>query len=167
MGVLPDSSRQLITSGKLAHLITLDADGGPQVTAVWVGLDGEDIVIGHTRAWQKVRNVERDPRVAVSIDSDTYAQSGAQHSLVVYGLASVTEGGAYALLREISKIYLPDLSADDEPGTRAATWLNSRFPGGDDPGAGYVVRVQPTRVRGLGPWTSMVASRGGLSSSMS
>jgi hypothetical protein len=46
MTVLNDAARTAITSGNIAHLVTLNADGSPQASAVWVGLDGEDIVTG-------------------------------------------------------------------------------------------------------------------------
>jgi hypothetical protein len=44
---LPQSARDLIVSGQLAHLVTLNADGSPQVSCVWVGLDGDEIVSAH------------------------------------------------------------------------------------------------------------------------
>jgi len=44
---LPDSARELIESGALAHLVTMNRDGSPQVTCIWVGLDGDQIVTGH------------------------------------------------------------------------------------------------------------------------
>jgi hypothetical protein len=45
--VLLDSVRQALTSGHLAHLVTLNQDGSPQVTIVWIGLDGDEIVCAH------------------------------------------------------------------------------------------------------------------------
>jgi hypothetical protein len=50
---LPDSAKELIESGSLAHLVTLNADGSPQVTCVWVGLDGDELVSGHLAAGQR------------------------------------------------------------------------------------------------------------------
>ena len=44
MSALPDSARRLIESGVLAHMVTLNSDGSPQVSCVWVGLDGDEIV---------------------------------------------------------------------------------------------------------------------------
>jgi predicted pyridoxine 5'-phosphate oxidase superfamily flavin-nucleotide-binding protein len=55
--------RDLITSGPMAHLTTINADGNPQVSVIWIGLDGDDVVSGHLSRYQKVRNIERDPRV--------------------------------------------------------------------------------------------------------
>jgi nitroimidazol reductase NimA-like FMN-containing flavoprotein (pyridoxamine 5'-phosphate oxidase superfamily) len=66
---LPESARRLIESGSLAHLVTVNSDGSPQVTCIWVGLDGDDLVSGHLAADQrKLQNVARDPRVALSIE---------------------------------------------------------------------------------------------------
>ena len=47
MTPLPDSARAVLESPALAHLVTLNPDGSPQVSIVWVGLDGDQIVAGH------------------------------------------------------------------------------------------------------------------------
>jgi len=65
-GPLPRELRDLVASGPLAHLTTLNADGDPQVTVIWIGLDGDSIVSGHLSHQVKLRNVERDPRVVLS-----------------------------------------------------------------------------------------------------
>src|ERR1039458_9822924 len=64
MTKLPESARAVLQSAALAHLVTLDADGRPQVSIVWVGLDGEEIVAAHLPEHRKVRNMRRDPRSA-------------------------------------------------------------------------------------------------------
>jgi predicted pyridoxine 5'-phosphate oxidase superfamily flavin-nucleotide-binding protein len=51
---LPDSARQVLESAALAHLVTLNEDGSPQVTCVWVGLDGDEIVCGHVPHLRKI-----------------------------------------------------------------------------------------------------------------
>ncbi len=66
---LPESARNLIESDALAHLVTLNPDGSPQVTLVWVGLDGDDIVAAHLPEHKKVKNMRRDGRVAISFES--------------------------------------------------------------------------------------------------
>jgi hypothetical protein len=45
--LLPDSARVVLGSPALAHLVTLNPDGSPQVTVVWVGVDGDEIVAAH------------------------------------------------------------------------------------------------------------------------
>ena len=67
MAPIPQEARALLESDALAHLVTLNPDGSPQVTCIWVGVDGDEIVAGHLFPQQKLRNMERDPRVALSI----------------------------------------------------------------------------------------------------
>jgi PPOX class probable F420-dependent enzyme len=135
---LPDSARAVLTSGALAHLVTINPDGSPQVACVWVGLDGDEIVSGHLRATQqKLRNVERDPRVALSIEATEANAIGMRHYLVVHGVARITAGGAPELLHELAQTYVG-------PGTV--------FPPMPDPPPGVVLRITPERIGGVGPW---------------
>ena len=69
MSGLPRELRDLIESGPLAHLSTINADGSPQVSVIWIGLDGDDLVSGHMQWYAKLRNIERDPRVVLSFDA--------------------------------------------------------------------------------------------------
>jgi PPOX class probable F420-dependent enzyme len=69
MSDLPFALRDLIASGPMAHLSTINADGSPQVTVIWIGLDGDDVVSGHMSRHIKLRNIERDQRVVLSFDA--------------------------------------------------------------------------------------------------
>ena len=69
MGAIPESARAVLESDGLAHLVTVNPDGSPQVTIFWVGLEGDEIVSAHLREQQKLRNVRRDARVALSIET--------------------------------------------------------------------------------------------------
>lgn len=136
MELHPDA-RALLESDALVHMVTINPDGSPQVTAVWVGLEEDEIVTGHLPRNQKVRNVERDPRVALSIESPTLTPLGLPEYLVVHGVARIQEGGAPELLQRLAHVYMgPDV----------------KFPPMDDPPPGYVLRITPERVSGLGPW---------------
>ncbi len=137
MASLPDSARELIESDALAHLVTLNADGSPQVSVVWVGLEDGEIVCAHLPRNQKVRNIERDGRVALSIEGDGHNEIGLRQYLVVYGHARITEGGAPELLRRLAQTYLGQ---------------GSDFPPMPDPPPGYVTRIEVERVAGVGPW---------------
>jgi len=139
MNVLTPEARDVLTAGRLAHLVTLNADGSPQVSIVWIGLDGDQIVSGHLGARQKLRNVERDPRVVLSVETGHRNAMGLDEYLVVRGTARVTEGGAPELLQQLAHIYL---SSD------------IRFPPVDDPPPGYVLRITPESIGGVGPWPS-------------
>jgi hypothetical protein len=59
--------RDLIESGPMAHLSTINADGSPQVTVIWIGLDGDNLVSAHMSRHVKLRNIERDPRGRVVV----------------------------------------------------------------------------------------------------
>ena len=137
MTALPDSARELIGSGRLAHCATVNEDGSPQLSVVWVGLDGDEIVTAHMGAWQKVKNLQRDPRVALSIEADSRNAVGMQHSLTIHGHARITEGGAAELLQQLAATYIG-------PGVK--------FPPYDDPPPGYILHITVDRVSGLGPW---------------
>lgn len=134
---LPSSARALLESSALAHLVTLNPDGSPQVTVVWVGLDGDEIVAAHLFEHRKVRNVRNDSRVVLSIETETRNAMGLNEYLVVYGTARITEGGAPELLQKLAHSYLG-------PGVR--------FPPMDSPPAGYITRISVDRVAGAGPW---------------
>ena len=138
MANLPPEARVLLESGRLAHFVTINPDGFPQVSCIWVGLDGDEIVSGHLPRNQKVKNVDRDPRVALSMEGAGLSEAGLKEYLVVRGHARVQEGGAAELLQRLAHVYLgPDV----------------KFPPIDDPPAGYVIRTTPERIGGVGPWT--------------
>ena len=64
---LPDDLIDLLRAPSTCYLATTMPDGSPQLTQTWVDTDGEHILINTVQGHQKVRNIERDPRVAVSI----------------------------------------------------------------------------------------------------
>src|SRR5688572_19630443 len=139
MVAIPESARSLLTSGRLAHLVTINVDGSPQISIVWVGLEGDEIVLAHLGDGQKIRNIERDSRVALSVEGTEVQPPGLQQYLVVYGTAHITEGGGPQLLQHLAHVYLgPDV----------------KFPPGDDPPPGRVVHITAERVSGVGPWAA-------------
>lgn len=136
---LTDEVRQALTAGRLAHLATINPDGSPQVSVVWIGLDGDDIVIGHLMGGQKVTNIARDPRVALTVEAEGANPAGMANYLIVYGDAHLVEGGAAELLQRLAAVYVG-------PGVR--------FPPMDNPPPGHVIHITPGRIGGVGPWTS-------------
>jgi PPOX class probable F420-dependent enzyme len=132
-----DSVRELIESGPLAHLVTLNVDGSPQVTIVWIGIAGDEVVSGHLFRHRKVENILRDPRVALSLEAPGANAIGMRNYAVIYGQARITEGGAPELLQRLAHIYVgPDIT----------------FPPMSDPPPGFITRIRVQRVTGLGPW---------------
>ncbi|GFG95497.1 PPOX class F420-dependent enzyme [Mycobacterium timonense] len=138
---LNDSARQLIGSVP-ATLVTINRDGSPQVSLVWVTVQttadgGEELVTAHLQEHQKIRNIRRDPRVAVTIASAD--RSGPQTPyLSIRGTARIEEGGAPELLDEI------------------ATSIFGRGTGFPPPDAppGYLTHITIEKVGGVGPWAA-------------
>jgi PPOX class probable F420-dependent enzyme len=138
MSGLSRELRELIASGPMAHLSTVNPDGSPQVTVIWIGLDGDDLVSGHMSWYLKLRNIERDPRVVLSFDAprapgvflNAYARLRAR-------AAVQPSDDAWNLLNRLAKVYM---SPDAE------------FPA--PKGRGYVVRYSVERIGGVGPWAS-------------
>jgi PPOX class probable F420-dependent enzyme len=142
VALLPESARALIASGAHGHLVTINPDGAPQVSLVWVGVDGDELVVASMALRQKVRNVQRDPRVVLSFeDSETDDQRGLLRYLTVVGSARISEGGAPERLQELAHTYLG-------PGVR--------FPQGENLPGGYVMRIVLERWSGNGPWSEPV-----------
>jgi PPOX class probable F420-dependent enzyme len=131
--------RDLIASGRLAHLATVAPDGRPHVSIAWAGLDGDEIVIGTLFDQPKLRNMRRDPRVTVSFETEREGPYGMTECLIVRGRATVVEGGAPELLQRLAAIYLG-------PGTR--------YPPMPDPPPGFVTRISVEHIGGVGPWSS-------------
>jgi PPOX class probable F420-dependent enzyme len=138
---LDDNARQLINSDP-ATPVTINRDGSPQVSVVWMLVqrtaDGDDeLVIAHLQEHQKVRNIRRDPRVAVTIVSKDRSVLQTPY-LSIKGTARIEEGGAPELLRETAAAILG-------PGTGFA-------PPGSPPR--YLTRITIEKVGGVGPWAS-------------
>jgi PPOX class probable F420-dependent enzyme len=136
--VLHEGVKELIRSGALGHLVTLNPDGTPQVTCVWVGIDGDDLLTAHLNpGQQKVKNVMRDPRVSLSFEGTEIQPPGLRQYAVLRGTATVEEGGAAELLQELAHVYLgPEV----------------RFPAMDNPPPGVRLRIKVKHVGGIGPW---------------
>lgn len=135
---IPQEIRNLIRSGHPAHLVTLNSDGSPQVTLVWIGIDGDEVVAGHLPRNCKVMNIERDARVAISLETSTKSSMGLTEYAVLYGEAHIQKGGGAELLQKLAEVYIG-------PGVK--------FPPMDNPPPGYVTRIRVDRIDGVGPWT--------------
>lgn len=134
---LDESVRAFIGAGADATLVTINADGSPQVSLVWVALqstpDGDELVTAHLGEYVKVRNVRRDPRVALTIVAK---DAGLQQTpyLSITGTARITEGGAPELLTELAEVMLGS---------------SEHFPPPDSP-PGLITRIRIEKVGGYG-----------------
>jgi PPOX class probable F420-dependent enzyme len=134
---VPVEARRILESDLLAHVTTIDPDGRPQTTLAWVGLEGDEIVFATLPDQRKLRNLRRDPRITISIQTERVTPYGLHEYLVIYGTARVTDGGGPEVLQRLAHTYLgPDVT----------------FPPMPDPPPGFVTRVTVERLGGVGPW---------------
>ena len=89
---LPDGLIALLNLPSPCFLATVMPDGSPQMTQTWVDTDGEHVLINTVQGFQKVKNVERDPRVAVSVSD--LANPSRYFEIRGRVIKATTEGGA-------------------------------------------------------------------------
>ena len=134
---LDPALQDLIASGPLAHLSTVNADGSPQVSVIWIGVDGDHVVSGHLGYYAKLRNIERDPRVVLSFLGPRDHDVTLNPYAVLHAHATIEPSDeAWDLLDRLTRVYQhPDSTF---PAPRASGWI---------------VRYTVDRVGGVGPWT--------------
>ena len=134
---LPESVKKILGDKAYGHVITFDASGKPQVTMVWLDVDGDEVVFNTAEGRLKPKNLRRDPRVIVSVQDRNDPQS----YMVFHGNATVSETGADQHIDKLAKRFL---GADKYP---------FRRPGEKR----LMVRVKVDRIGGYGPkmqaWT--------------
>ena len=137
---LPPELRALIESGPLAHLSTISADGTPHVTVIWIGLDGDDVVSTHLTETVKLRNIRRDPRVALSFDAPREPGVWINPYAVLHARAVVEPcPRVWEFMESRAKVYVsPD----------------AHVPVPEAPEPGFMVRYSIVRIGGVGPWTT-------------
>jgi PPOX class probable F420-dependent enzyme len=94
---------ELLRQPSTCYLATLMPDGSPQLTQTWVDTDGEHVIINTVQGFQKVRNVERDSRVALTVadsaDPTRYLQVRGR-------VVDVTTEGAADHIEQLAQKYL-------------------------------------------------------------
>jgi len=100
---LSEGVKKLFLEPNFGHLATLMPDGSPQVSPVWVDLDGERILVNTAEGRAKPRNVRRDPRVAISITR----QDNPYSSAFIRGrVVEMRHEGADELIDRLAKKYI-------------------------------------------------------------
>ena len=100
---LSDGVKKLFREPNYGHLATLMPDGSPQVSPVWVDVDGDRILVNSAEGRSKPRNVRRDARVAISI----YNQENPYSSAFIRGrVVEITHEGADEHIDKLAKKYL-------------------------------------------------------------
>ena len=120
---------------RIGKLVTLRADGSPAVVPIWFEWDGESATIFTSRTSAKVRRIQADPRVALSVEEPAGA---AEAWATIEGTATIEETGGIELARRlIVRYYTPERAADVLPSWERAA------------GQWVVIRVTPERVESL------------------
>jgi PPOX class probable F420-dependent enzyme len=132
MAAIPDEAKHLFESKDFAHLATINPDGSPQVSPVWIGLDGGLVTFNTAEGRVKTNNLHRDGRVAISI----HAQDNPYENVVIQGkVVEITPEGADDDIDVLAKRYL---DADSYP---------FRQPGEER----VIVKVEPQKVNHTSP----------------
>jgi PPOX class probable F420-dependent enzyme len=100
---LPDKAAKLLLARNWGSLVDLRSDGSPHVTPVWVDYDGEHVLVNSAYGRFKVRNIQRDPRVALVVLPADDQQSG---YVSVTGRAELVDEGADEHIDKLAKKYL-------------------------------------------------------------
>ena len=132
MAVIPDEAKHLFENKDFAHLATLNKDGSPQVSAVWIALDGDLVTFNTAEGRVKTNNVHRDERVAISITN----QENPYENLIIQGkVVEIAADGADDDIDALAKRYL---DADSYP---------FRQPGEER----VIVKIEPEKVNHANP----------------
>lgn len=124
MPPLPQQAREMLDGRNFAIVATLQPDGQPQTSVVWVRRDGDDVLFSTIKGRRKYANMIRDPRLSVLVvdAADPYSYTE------IRGMAEITDDPAAELIEELSQKYTGE-------------------PFGDRPGEQRViVRVRPEHV---------------------
>ncbi|MGI5284325.1 PPOX class F420-dependent oxidoreductase [Nonomuraea polychroma] len=124
MPQLPEEARKLLDAPNFATVTSINPDGGPQSTVVWVRTDGDDVIFSTAKGRRKPRNFERDPRASLLVidPDDPYRY------VEVRGRVTMTPDPTGALIEELSQKY-QGKSWEDKPGVER-----------------LIVRIRPDRV---------------------
>ena len=98
---MTDKARALFEGNNFAHVATIEPDGRPQVSPVWIKHDGDGVIFSTTVGRRKHQNISRDPRVTVCV----FDQADPYTYVEVRGTATMTEEGGRALIDEFAKKY--------------------------------------------------------------
>lgn len=122
---LSDHAKALIDAHPFATLCTIQADGSPHASILWITRDGDTPLLSTTIGRRKERNLRGDPRVSIVV-----AGESPYDYVEIRGTATMTETGGRELIDDLAMVYNGKPYPDEPEGT-----------------VRVVVRVEPTRVR--------------------
>ncbi|WP_406276857.1 PPOX class F420-dependent oxidoreductase [Nocardia sp. NBC_00881] len=108
-----DATRELLDGTNFATVATLNPDGEPQTSVVWILREGDTVMFSSTTNRQKVRNLTRDPRISLTVLDTT----NPYRTVEIRGTAELVEDRDRAVQREVSHKYLGEDPPSDPEGT--------------------------------------------------
>lgn len=99
---LSDELKKILDGNVFVGIATIQPDGSPQVSPVWVKRDGDDVLISTTLGRRKEQNLRRDPRVTVLVNPSDAPYSYAE----IRGTATITDEGGQELIDELALKYV-------------------------------------------------------------
>lgn len=133
-----EETRKLLDGKNFATVATLNRDGGPQTSVVWIARDGDAVLFSTTAGRQKARNLARDPRVSLTV----FDTENPYRSVDIRGTVELIEDREKSLPRELSQKYL-----GENPCGRAGRGAPAHRPG--DAAEGHRLRRLSGRSAGL------------------
>lgn len=98
---LPSGARDLLDAHEFATVATLEPDGRPQLSVVWVKRDGDDVLFSTVRSRRKASNLERDPRCTLLV----FPRGNPYSYLELRGAVEITDDPTSALIEELNGLY--------------------------------------------------------------
>jgi len=99
---IPASLKKILEDKAYGHVTTFNAKGNPEVTMVWMDVDGDEVLLNTAEGRRKPGNIRRDPRMIVSVQDRNNPQAYA----AFYGKGRVIEAGADEHIDKLAKLFL-------------------------------------------------------------
>ena len=128
---LTEKQKKFLTDKTFGHIATLNKDGSPQVSPVWLDYDGTHVIVNSEQTRRKVRNLKRDPRVSISIQdaANPYAYIEIRGKAV-----EITPKGGFEGIDKLSAKYTGQ----------------EKYPGNAPGDVRVVIKIVPEHVTGMG-----------------
>jgi PPOX class probable F420-dependent enzyme len=128
---IPQSLKKVLEDKAYGHVVTFSAHGNPELTMVWIDIEGDEVLFNTAEGRRKPDNLRRDPRIVVSVQDRNNPQAYA----VFHGKATVTDADADVHIDKLAKRFL---------GT-------DKYPYRQPNEKRLIVRIAVDRISGLGP----------------
>lgn len=139
MAEIPASAQVLLGTDAVAHVWTANPDGTPQISVVWVLVQGDEILFGSDASSRKAKNLARDPSIILSIEDTERNERGFQRHLLIRGTATLEPTVSTSLIDELCRKY---------------TGLSNHPLALRDSPSAVTIRVSVDRISGVGPWVT-------------